>query len=30
MAVADIFIRIITKGADLAKQQMSGLGKSAD
>ena len=30
MAVADIFIRIVTKGADLAKQQMSGLGKSAD
>ena len=27
MAVADIFIRIVTKGAELANQQMDKLGK---
>ena len=26
MAVADIFIRIVTKGAELANKQMSNLG----
>ena len=29
MAVADIFIRIVTKGAELASSQMKGLGDSA-
>ena len=29
MAVADIAIRIVTKGAELAKRQVDGLGKGA-
>tara|TARA_R110002020_G_scaffold235005_1_gene447163 strand:- start:1221 stop:3620 length:2400 start_codon:yes stop_codon:yes gene_type:complete len=30
MAIADIAIQIVTKGADLAKRQLNGLGGSAD
>ena len=30
MAIADIAIQIVTKGAELAKRQLSGVGNSAD
>ena len=30
MAIADIAIKIVTKGAELAKRQLGGLGKGAD
>ena len=30
MAIADIFIRIVTKGSELAKRQMNDLGNSSN